>query len=383
MEFNFASFCISRSFVRYHICGFNWIKTIAIALGFLVLPCCKQKSASEQQSSKSTDTQAFAVKINPAIPCRPPTDVITPAQSAFWDYIEAFHRLPDQPTDLQRRIFATRGEAKPFQIISTSPTSVLADVAGIEAHGERFSLRYPWVKKLLEEENISLDVDESLFQGSANEIVSKHEKKVNSSSRNYLKAEPDRRLFTKRWLESLLVIDFIFAYGSTQDRKAGMDLLEQTITLAAYTGADSLQRAKRGAELEIPVVFEIAMPIVNEFRDEASKKLVNYLPHLIIGEENADSYIDCLKWTLRVQAFSKWENLVDGNQIEVGNQCVDHGLLHEAIYWHHLQKNVQPDPGSTGQAVRALFDVIYGKKAGATEHQKYSDLLKAAYPLAQ
>ena len=161
-----------------------------------------------------------------------------------------------------------------------------------------------------------------------------------------------------------------------------MDLLEQTMTEAAYAGADSPERAKRGAELEIPAVFEIAMPIANKFPSDVPKKLVNFLPHLITGRKNAASYIDCLKWTLRVKAFSKWENLVECNQIEVSNQFVDHGLLHETIYWHHLQENVRPDPDSTGLAVSALFDEIYGKKAGATEHQKYIDLLNAAYPPA-
>ena len=118
--------------------------------------------------------ETAAVRENPEFPARPFNKAITRAQSAFWDYIEAFHRLPDYPTDLQSRIFATRGDAKHFQFISTSPTSVLANVAGMKARRERFAKCYPWVKKLLENENITLDVDESVFQGSAEEIVSKH-----------------------------------------------------------------------------------------------------------------------------------------------------------------------------------------------------------------
>ncbi len=358
------------------------LKVGLLALAISSLTSCKKRTLPAPQGDETAATQPNPAKTNPELPARPVKNAITPAQVAFWDYIEAFHRLPDHPTDLQRRIFATRGEAKPFQIISTSPTSIMADVVGIKAHRVRFALRYPWVKKLLEHENITLEVDEAVFQGSAEEIVSKYFAKVGSTMNNYFQTDGDRRLFTKRWLESLLAIDYIFACGSAQDRKDGMDLLEHTMTQAAYSGADSPERAQRGAELEIPAIFDIAMPIANEFPDDVPKKLVNFLPHLITGRENAAAYIDCLKWTLRVPAFTRWGNLVEGNQIEVSNQCVDHGLLHETIYWHHLQKSVRPNPGSTGQAVRALFDVIYGKMAGATEHQKYLGLLTAAYPPA-
>ena len=252
---------------------------------------------------------------------------------------------------------------------------------GIKGHRERFAQRYPWVKKLMETENITLDVDESVFRGSAQEVLSKHCDKVDSPSGNYFQTGRDRRLFTKRWLESLLAVDFIFACGSAQDRKDAMALLEQTMTQAEDSG-DTPERAQRGAELEIPAVFEIAMPIANEFPDDVPENLIRFMPHLITGKENAAAYLDCLKWCLRVKAFSKWAALMDLNQLEVSNRLVDHGLLHEAIYWHHLQEKVRPDPGAGDLAVKALFKRIYGDKAWAAEHKKYLALLDAAYPPA-
>lgn len=131
MELPLTSFCFYRSFICFHCRRLNWIKAVAVTLFVFALPCCKQKSPPVQQSSGSTETELYPIKQNPEFPARPAKDLTTPAQQAFWDYIETFNRLPDNPTEVQKEIFATRGEAPQFKVISTSPKSVFNDVEGM------------------------------------------------------------------------------------------------------------------------------------------------------------------------------------------------------------------------------------------------------------
>ena len=187
-------------------------------------------------------------------------------------------------------------------------------------------------------------------------------------------------MFSKRFLETLLALDYIFACGSAQDRMDGLNLLEQVVRNIMLAGIDSPEWSARAAELEIPAVVEIAIPIANEFPDDVPEKLVRFLPCMFPGKETAAACIYTYKWTLRVKAFAKWDATIDLNQVLASNVLVTHGLLHYTIYWHHLQKNARPDADSNGQAVQALFDEIYGKQAAAKEHKKYLALLNAAYP---
>ncbi len=323
-----------------------------LTLVLFALTGCKRKPEPARQTD---EFPIGAHTANPQLPARPAGDLITTAQQAFWNYLETFHRLPDNPTDVQRRIFETGGEVTRFEFLSTSPVSLFADVAGMKAHRARFAQRYPWVARLLEKDKTTLEVDETVFQGSAKEILEKHDRKVAWARGNYYQTRGDRALFTKRWLESLLAVDYIFACGSPQDRIDGLFLLGQTTRAAASPGQDTPERAQRGAELEIPAVQQIAMPLANEFARHVPESLVNFLPSLISSAEIPDAYIDCLKWTLRVKPFAQWDNLMRLNQIEVGNHCVRNGLLHYTIYWYHLRENRRPDPGSAGLAIKALF----------------------------
>lgn len=323
----------------------------------------------------------------------PAKETRNPAQQAFWDYLENFNRLPENPTDLQRRIFATQGKSKTFLIISTSPTSIMGNASGIKAYQPTFVARYPWVKTLLEKEGVTLEVDETVFQGQPMEVVKKHGQKLSANADAYFVPLLNRRVFIKRWLECLMAIDYIFAHGNKDDHKYGMYLVEQTV-LATVMGAS--QRDERGDELEVPAVCDIIIPIANRFPENVSEKLVKYTPYLITGDKNAPAHVDALKWMLEVKEFAKWEKLAENRRLEIGNQYVKHGLTHYAVYWHHLGKNTRPNPKSTGVAIKALFHRIFdsadygnwveaewseGKANGKAEHQKYLALLDAAYPL--
>ena len=381
MEFTSASFCFPRSFVS--LCRLNLLQAIAITLGITLLTCCKQKPASEQQSSKSADAETLAFKINPELPARPNTDDITPEQKAFWDYIEIFNRLPDNPTEVQKEIFATRGEAPQFKVISTSPKSVFNDVEGMKAHRERFAQRYPWVKRLLEKEQITLEVNSSIYQGTTKEISDKHHQLVSWAQGNYFQPEGKRSVFTKRWLESLLVIDYIFACGSEQDRIDGFGLLTETFK-AAVSGSEATGRKEYGRELEIPAAFDIGIAIANQFpenmRGYVPEILINALARVTSSTGHAASYIECLKWSLRVEALKKLESDMNFHRVMVGNRCAENQMFHYIIYWYHLHKEVRPFEGSSAIAVKNLFNRIYGKVEGTKEHKKYMALLDAAYP---
>jgi hypothetical protein len=382
MKFTFALFCFSRSFVS--LCRLNLLKAMAITHGLLFLPCCKQESASTKQSSESTDAEGFAVKINPELPARPAKDAITPEQQAFWDYIEIFNRLPDNPTEVQQEIFATRGEAPKFKVISISPKSVLTDVEGMKAHRERFAQRYPWVKRLLKKEQINLEVNASIYQGTAKEISDKHRQMVDESYGNYFQPEGTRSAFTKRWLESLLVVDYIFACGSEQDRIDGFSLLTQAFAALAPRGDEATGRKEYCKELEIPAIFDIGIAITNQFpenmRGYVPEILINALARVTSSTGHTASYIECLKWSLRVEALKKLESDMDFHRVMVGNRCVENQMFHYTIYWYHLHEEVRPFEGSSAVAIKNLFSRLYGKEEGPKEHKKYMALLDAAYP---
>ena len=373
---HFSSF----HFVCAHCLRKEWLKVGWVAIALIALPCCKKESNSKQQEKSSVAIQTIPIRTNPEFPSRPSAHLITPAQKAFWDYIETFNRLPDNPTEVQKEIFATRGVAPRFKIISTSPKSLFSDVNGMMAHRKLFAERYPWVKRLLEAEQITLEVDASIYQGTTKEIIDKHYKKVAWDEDDYFQPKGNRTVFTKRWLESLLVIDYIFAYGSEQDRIDGMLILTETFETVAHPSDNATGRVERGRELEIPASFEIAIAIANQFPEHVPEQLINFLPILPSSPGQIAFYIDYLKWSRRVESFKKWENLMTLHEVQVGNYCVQNEMLHYTIYWYHLHEKVRPNPGSSGLAIKALFKRIYGNDEGLKEHKKYLALLDAAYP---
>ncbi len=382
MEFHLTSlsFCSNTCFNGSRL---DWSKAVAVTLCLVALPGCKQKSSSEQQNSGSTARAVIPVIINPELPARPANDVITPAQQAFWDYIETFNRLPDNPTEVQKEIFETRGEAPQFKVISTSPKSVFNDVEGMKAHRKLFPKRYPWVKRLLEKEKITLEVNASIYQGTAKEISDKHHQLVSWAQGNYFQPEGERSVFTKRWLESLLVIDYIFACGSEQDRIDGFGLLTESFK-AAVSGGEATGRKEHGRELEIPATFDIGIAIANQFpenmRGYVPEILINALARVTSSTGHTASYIECLKWSLRVEVLKKLESDLNFNRVMVGNRCAENQMFHYIIYWYHLHEEVRPFEGSSAVAVKNLFNRIYGKVEGPKEHKKYMALLDAAYP---
>ncbi len=345
----------------------------------LLLAGCKRAPDVAQQDHADTVSVGRAVLRNPELPARPAPEIQTPVQKAFWDYIETFNRLPDKPTEVQRQMFATKGEVKAFKFISTSPQSVFADVAGIKAHRERFEQRYPWVRSLLEKEHITLEVDAVLFSGTAAQIVKKHYEKVDEYKGNYYQPEGSRALFAQHWLESLLAVDYIVACGTEQDRVDAFHLLDQMLCTVAVTATD---RAARARELEIPIVTDIIMPIANALPEHCPERVVSFLGLLLKSTESPALYVDCMKWSLRVKEFAKWPSLTSMHRIFAGNHYVNQGLPHYTVFWYHLHDGARPDKGSSELAVQALFTVLYGKQEGPKEHQKYLGLLNAAYPLA-
>ncbi len=384
MESYFTSFSFCRVPTRISLRRLKFICPTVIGLGLLALPCCKQKSPLEQQSSGLTVTEVYPVRINPELPARPAKDIITPAQQAFWDYIETFNRLPDNPTEVQKEIFATRGEAPQFKVISISPTSVLNDVKGMKAHRKLFPERYPWVKRLLEKEQITLEMNASIYQGTAKEISDKNRQIVGESYGNYFQPRGNRSVFTKRWLESLLVVDYIFACGSEQDRIDGFNLLTQTFTALAPRADEATGRKEHGKELEIPAIFDIGIAIANQFpenmRGYVPEVLINALGRVTSSTGHTASYIEFLKWSLRVEALKKLESDMGFHQVMVGNRYAEYQMLHYIIYWYHLREEVRPIEGASDVAIKNLFKRIYGKDEGPKEHKKYLTLLDAAYP---
>ena len=157
-------------------------------------------------------------------------------------------------------------------------------------------------------------------------------------------------------------------------------LLEQTISAAAWVTDGAVGRVEHGKELEIPAAFDIAIALANQFPEHVPEQLITSLGLLTASSGDPAAYIDCLKWSLRVEPFKKWENRMRLTKVLVGNQYVNHGFLQYTIYWYHLHDKVRPNVGSSSVAVAAHFKRIYGKQEGLNEHKKYLTLLDAAYP---
>lgn len=114
----------------------------------------------DQNSSKSN---ALTNKRTPQIP-------YTPAQKEFWNYLEQFNRLPDNPSKEMIAVFNAKGIPPKFRYFKASKTSVLGDIKGLTAHRKRLVKRYPWVKPLLDQYSIEVPISTLRFSGNAEDI---------------------------------------------------------------------------------------------------------------------------------------------------------------------------------------------------------------------
>ena len=150
---------------------------------------------------------------------------LSPAQVEFWDYLEQFNRLPENPTEEMIAVYNTKGIAPEFRYLTTSKNSVLGDIQGLTAHRELFPKRYPWVQPLLDKYEIEIPISGERFSGTAEEIGKKYDKLMLVSRK--CKATPENeKTFVTNYLEGLLVVDFIYACGTPKDKEDGMKVID-------------------------------------------------------------------------------------------------------------------------------------------------------------
>lgn len=348
-------------------------------IGLLTLVSCKK--TEEENDTIQVGAEKISVIhqpvppiIHPELPGRPLEQDMNMAQKEFWNYLEQFNRLPENPTDVMQRIFDTKGVAPDFIYLSSSKSSVFGNIKGAMAHSAVFTQRYPWVRKLLEKYQITLDVDEILFAGSAQQILQNYqgftENKLNLSN---------RVTYTKQWLECLLVLDYVFAHGSMEDRNSGIDLMSFIFDPPAikYSSVEKLEEL--GYEMEVPAARDIAMALIDDFPEEVSE-LASVYPLMIF--ENClspDNFVNYAKWALRVEAFKKWENTRRLYIAHVGNSCVRNALKSYTVYWYHCHEAVRPEKGWADIAIQQLFKGLYSDNH-KQEYGKYIKLLDTAYP---
>lgn len=306
---------------------------------------------------------------------RPADQEMNTAQKEFWDYLEEFNRLPENPTEEMKKMFETKGVAPDFIYLTPSETSVFGNLEGAESHREVFAQRYPWVKNLIEKYQITLEVDKNLFSGTTQEILKKYD--------HYTETDlslSDRPLFTKQWLECLLILDYVYSYGSKEDRKSGVALISDIFDPPACSSIALDGLEKMGHEMEVPAARDIAMALFDDFPEQVSELTCSY-PNMIFKHcNNQVEFLNYVKWALRVETFRKWENKTKLYQAYVGNSCVSNGLKSYTIYWYHCHKDVRPGKGWADLAIQQIFKDIYGQNH-KQEYAKYQKLLDAAYPL--
>jgi hypothetical protein len=365
-----------RASVKYSLI----LATFSLVLSFSQQSCRNLDEATKPEEIENPDAIAKPHRpvteiVHPPLSGRPDEQVITSAQRELWNYLEGFNRLPDSPTAIAKKMFATKGEAPEFVYLSTSDESVFGNIEGLQAHLENFPQRYPWVEKLVEKYGIKLETNQKLFADSTSQILQRYKQYTEGSI-----ILTKRKTFVKQWLECLLVVDYVFARGSVQDRKDGFMLLNHVFYVPAYGCTRIEKLAELGHELEIPANHEIALALMDDFPEDVPIQLL-WFPGMTFEECLAPDYLlNYSKWALRVIASDKWHAFRRMCRVNAGNHCVRNQLLAYTIYWYHCNPQGRPEKGWADVAVKRLFHRIFGKSVNQ-EYSKYTKLLNSAYPV--
>lgn len=310
------------------------------------------------------------------LPGRPSANQLNPAQIEFWNYIEQFNHLPENPSETAIAIFNAKGIPPVFHYLETAKTSVLGNIAGLTAYRAVFLTRYPWVQPILDRYSIQLPISAERFSGTAKEIGKKYDDLAMVSYQSKKTAE-NEKIFVTNYLEGLLTVDYLYACGTLKDKEEAMKVVEGVFQLNSIIDPfhNTLEKG-----LLTPASRDIGWAAVADF------------PELIWGQTTGDirsgfsefglaEKVNFGKWLLRTKGIQEMEdvNQQRAERLMIHNEQVKAGLLSYSIYSAHCQEVVRPpdEPGLT--VVGILFKRLFPKDHVA-QYQRYLTLLNAAYP---
>lgn len=310
-------------------------------------------------------------------PFSPPSrEGMTPEQIKFWDYLASFNRLPDNPSEEAVAIYHAKGIAPHFNYLEPSKRSVLGDLDGLKKHRELFPTRYPWVATLLRAYALEIPISAERFKGTAKEIGNNY-KDLMETHMGCKASDETEKQFVAHVLEGLLVVDYVYARGSAEDRSVAHEIWQGVVTTNGITHPfdESL-----GESLIIPATYDIAWAAI---ADTPGKMWGVATSNILSGFRH--------RAPLKRTEFAKWVllNAEIPGRAEKPEDDVFWGLLHNwrmqaglrqySIYALHRGKYARPQDSSWGAVIQSVFRIHFGTQH-KVEYAKYRQLLDAAYP---
>ncbi len=328
----------------------------------------------ENAPAKAKEVENFSQANQQEIPEAPK---LTPAQVEFWEYLEPFNRLPENPTDEAIAVYNTKGIAPEFRYLKESKTSVLGDIKGLTDHRELFVKRYPWVGSILDEYSIDIPISTERFSGTAEEIGKKYEEFMNTSAKLGANAT-NEKIFVTNFLEGLLVVDYLYARGTTDDKDHGLKVIDGVFHAngVIHPFHKTLER-----KLLTPASMDIGWPIIADYPERLWALTPNRIWRGFFYYGSAGK-VNFNKWMLKTDGIREMQN---PNRQElyrglIHNEQVRVGLLSYSIYTMHLNEVVRPSDGSGLIVIKILFKRLYPKDHDK-KYRQYLALLDAAYPI--
>lgn len=305
-----------------------------------------------------------------------PKDGMNDAQREFWDYLEQFNTLPENPSEHAVGIFNAKGVAPTFEYLPPSPNSVFGDVDGLREHRELFVDRYPWAKKLINQYDLEIPISEKRFARSAKGIEYQYNKLMRTLGGCEANDETKRQ-FVLNFLEGLLVVDYVYARGTSEDREVADDVWRGVFVVNYMIHPFEKELAE---DLIIPATRDIGWATISAYPE----KMWGLTPSMLTRGFRLYAPVERVK-------VAKWLLFTDGipqkaNDLEssvhwglMHNWRMEAGLSEYSIYAAHCTEAVRPADKPWGQVVKNVFRITYGKDFNS-EYSKYKRLLDAAYP---
>ncbi len=305
---------------------------------------------------------------------RPP--VVTPAQKKFWEYLESFNRLPEEPTEEAISVYNAKGIAPDFSYLETSKSSVLGDLAGLAVHRDLFPQRYPWVRQLLDDYSIKIPISAGRFAGSSGEIGQHYTKLIRGSHRCE-ETRANEKALVVNFLEGLLVVDYLYACGTPEDKREAIKVIDGVFQVNYISHPF---RKALGEKLLSPASRDIGWPAIAGYPE----LIWGLTPILIRGgfsENNHFDKVNFSKWLLRTKGIREMENEQEqeSERNMIHNEQVRAGLLSYSIYTAHCHDAVRPRDVPGLVVIEILFKRLFPKDHAA-QYRQYLTLLNAAYP---
>jgi hypothetical protein len=191
----------------------------------------------------------------------PQASELTPAQVEFWNYLEQFNRLPEEPTEEAIVVFNAKGIAPDFCHLETSKSSVLGNLPGLAAHRDIFPQRYPWVRQLLDDYSIKIPISVGRFSGNAGEI-GQHYTKLMRAYHRCEETRANEKALVVNFLEGLLVVDYLYACGTPEDKREAMKVIDGVFQVNYISHPF---RKALGEKLLSPASRDIGWPAIADY----------------------------------------------------------------------------------------------------------------------